>query len=441
MRVHIVSMRSSRVCSVPGVLFGAVLLFAPSGEAFAAPVLERVIILERHGVRTPTDDNETLRKDYSDKDWPKWPDPGQGVLTDHGATAMERIGEGLRLHYSGAGLLPRTGCASAIFIWADAKVPRTVESARAVGRGLNPSPCSTVVKYHLPLNKPDPLFDPVEGGVCPFNDDAARQSVEPRLAMVLRTNKIGYARARTLLQSILTPPLRDCAHVPEPRPKWCLIAGGDNVVPPDGKLSLVGPLAFGSTVSENILLERGQGMADDDVGWGHGNPPNTATIMPLHNLASAVMRSDPYVASRHGSTLMQEILDALDGKPGTFPGSVPLPADAKLVIFLGHDTNIANLGGLLRAFWDLPGEPDRTGPGAAMAFEVWRDGNGPRTVKIKMFYQTLQELRDLTRFGASRPLGALPLAIPGCGRDGVCGLDRLKAALAPALAHDCLKPH
>ncbi len=71
----------------------AVLLAA--SPAAAAPVLEKVVILQRHGVRSPTKALEG---------WAQWP-VAPGELTDHGAAALARMGDALHRHY--ARLLPK----------------------------------------------------------------------------------------------------------------------------------------------------------------------------------------------------------------------------------------------------------------------------------------------------------------------------------------------
>jgi 4-phytase/acid phosphatase len=430
MRVHFVSayLRSSLVSQVLRLVFGAASLAVVSGgpTLAAAPVLERVIVVERHGVRSPTDDPKKLF-DYSSRPWPSWP-VGTGELTDHGFAGVANIGRALRRHYAKLGLLTaHPGCDNAIFIWSDGKYTRTIRSGEAVGLGLNA--CKARIG-HGPENETDPLFDPVGAKVCRVvvRDEIA--SVAPRLKSTLEANAAAYALARTTLQSILTPGWKDC--VLNPKRKECLIAGGDTTLLPDG--SLTGPLALGSTLSENLLLEYGQGMPAAAVGWGMA-PAQLATVMPLHNLFSIVMRSDPYLASRRGSALMQEILDALSGVPSTFKGAVPIPKDARFVLFLGHDTNLSNLGGLLGRQWSLPGEPDATGPAAVMAFELWRTDQGPQ-VAIRMAYPTLGQLRTLA---AVNPLPAVPLPVT-CQNGQPCSPAGLKAKLGPALAQECLKP-
>jgi hypothetical protein len=94
----------------------------------------------------------------------------------------------------------------------------------------------------------------------------------------------------------------------------------------------------------------------------------------------------------------------------------------------------------MRVTLDLPGEPDATGPAAAMAFELWSGPNDTQIVKIRMYYPALQDLRTLAAYGPAHPVPSVNLPVPGCRPGQPCLLSDLKAKLVPMLAADCLKP-
>src|SRR5579872_1724441 len=116
-------------------LVAALLLAAP---AQAAPHLERVVIVLRHGTRPPTVSNADLAK-YADKPWPAWP-VAPGELTPHGGQTVKLMGETVREAYRARRLLPRTGCAapSEVTVWADGADQRTRESGRITAEALQP---------------------------------------------------------------------------------------------------------------------------------------------------------------------------------------------------------------------------------------------------------------------------------------------------------------
>jgi 4-phytase/acid phosphatase len=209
--------------------------------------------------------------------------------------------------------------------------------------------------------------------------------------------------------------------------KKCVIATGLNAVK-RGKLT--GTLAEGSTLSENLLLEYGQGLEDARA----KDAATLAAIMPLHHLYADLARRTPIIAAHGGTLIARQIRDALEPVPG-FEGRAPVPAEARFILLAGHDTNLSNLSGMLGLDWNLPGEPDVTAPDTALAFEVWRDGKA-RFVRIVIYYQTPDQLRALTPIAAHPPHVALSL--PGCGKS--CSLDKTVAALDAPLVQECLKP-
>ncbi|HUO12085.1 MAG TPA: histidine-type phosphatase, partial [Caulobacteraceae bacterium] len=97
-------------------LVAAIAAFA--SPVLAAPHLERVVVVMRHGVRPPTQSNADLAK-YAAEPWPDWPvEPGD--LTPHGGETVRLMGDTLREAYRAAHLLP-SGCAGAgeVTVWAD----------------------------------------------------------------------------------------------------------------------------------------------------------------------------------------------------------------------------------------------------------------------------------------------------------------------------------
>ena len=142
-----------------------------AGAASAAPQLERVVVVMRHGVRPPTQPNEQLRK-YSADAWPAWP-VAAGDLTPHGGQTVALIGKTLRETYVGAGLLPSHGCAGpqAVSVWADGADERTQMSGVVLGAALAGG-CRAPVEWSL--EKPrDPIFGSAAGEACKV--DAAHE--------------------------------------------------------------------------------------------------------------------------------------------------------------------------------------------------------------------------------------------------------------------------
>lgn len=396
-------------------LFGLVALALVVQPVYAAPMLEKVLILERHGVRPPTKPPEAFAK-YSAEPWPQWP-VAPGELTPHGAEAMRAMGEGLRTRY--ASLL--SGCApSSVFVWADNSDQRTRESGKAIATALAPG--CTVTAQWAPEGTHDPLFH--SGGVCRVDEQAAASQVSARFDSMMKADGSRYVHALATLNQILMP---GCAG------DGCPLTG-ETHVSASGKIE--GPLSTAATLSENLLLEYTEGLPDKDVGWGRAAAAEKiAAVMPLHEMEADLTRTTPLLAARNGSLLAEQIAEFL-GAPKRAANLAPLPADARLVVLLGHDTNLSNIAGMLGVSWHLPQQPDSTAPGTALAFEVWR-AHGAERVRVVVLYQTLEQLRS------AAPLNGPPMhvdiSVPGCSGHG-CAPGELAAHLTWTIPPACLTP-
>lgn len=80
---------------------------------------------------------------------------------------------------------------------------------------------------------------------------------------------------------------------------------------------------------------------------------------------------------------------------------------ASLVVFVGHDTNIANLGGLLGVNWQAESYPPNDIPPAGVLFlELWGRGD-KREVRVRFYAQPLEALHAPFD-GEYSPLAAAP---------------------------------
>jgi 4-phytase/acid phosphatase len=123
----------------------------------------------------------------------------------------------------------------------------------------------------------------------------------------------------------------------------------------------------------------------------------------------AAIDRPPFVARASAGPLARAILEALS-----------TPGAASVALFGGHDTNIADLGGLLEIHWRPAGYPaDTVPPGAALGFELWSDRTGRRFVRSFFRSQTMDQLRNLEPLTDSNPVHREYVTIPGCGRADV----------------------
>lgn len=413
----------------------------------AAPAkLKFVVIVSRHGVRSPTGTPDQLNQ-YSDQPWPKWDVP-PGYLTPHGAKLMDLFGGYYRAYYAQQGLLAATGCADAAHVsfYADSD-QRTVETGKSLAEGMFPR-CPPNAQHALAEGEADPLFHSLAAGIGHPDHETAVASINGRIGGRIGDDPAAltdaYRPQLEQLQRILLgcPPASPCPSPDHTAAKLLLdIPASLQTGKGDHLAELKGPLNTASTITENFLLEYANGLPLDQVGWGRIDLSTLKQLLDLHTAASDLTRRSSYLATVQASNLLAHILETLDqavaGKP--VPGALGNPAD-RAVVLIGHDTNLSNLAAMLNIDWLLDGRRDDTPPGGAIVFELWQTAT-PANYEVRVHYtaQTLEQMRSSAPLSLEKPPAKASVFIPGCSSgnaDYACDWksfsQTLKTAINPA---------
>lgn len=404
------------------LLVGYLVLAAPMclpAQSVAPPAkgdqLKLVVILSRHGVRSPTWTEERLNA-YSAKPWPTWP-VAPGELTAHGYELLKTFGGYDRAALAEEGLVSGTGCddAASTYVWADTD-HRTVASGHALAEGLFPG-CGLEV-HSLADGQNDPLFHPVSEAMPAAVADAAFAEFQRRSSAVMPS---AGDPLLTSLQRLLDGCAAEVECVPQTRPKSTLFDTPSAVVRGKGDhlVELQGAWPLASTFSEDLLLEYTEGMPLADVGWSHVDEAEVRRLIALHTRYFDLMHRTPALARLGSAPMLQEIArtlqQAVEGK--AVEGALGGPQD-KLVMVVGHDTNITGIAGLLGVHWALDGRPDDTSPGTELVFELWRSADGGYVVRTLLRQQTLQQMREGRALSVAHPPGQARLNPAGCMAGG-----------------------
>ena len=159
------------------VLFVVAWTIGAAVVAAAPAQLRCVVIITRHGVRSPTWDNARLNP-YAAEPWPQW-SVAPGILTPHGRSLMLLLGTYYREWLTSEHLLNPEGCGDAgrVYIHADTD-QRTLETGRALAEALLPG-CAVAV-HSVPEGSRDPLFNP-SAVVAQTDGEIAAKVVRERL--------------------------------------------------------------------------------------------------------------------------------------------------------------------------------------------------------------------------------------------------------------------
>jgi len=377
--------------------------------------LRFVVILTRHGVRSPTWSQSDLNA-YSAEPWPDWGVP-PGNLTPHGNKLMTQLGSYYRLYFAEAGLLHPTGCGDTghVYIRADVE-SRTLETGRALAAGMMPG-CS--VDMQTVNGGDDPLFSPLKAGIGRPDTALAAASISGRIGASPSALATSYRGALNTLREVLfdcTSPI-PCPAETKPG-KQSILAQESSVEEGKGDhpADLRGPLRIGSTLSEDLLLEYVNGMEGKDLGWGRLDANKLLEVMQLHAAYADLARQTRYIARVQGSNLLSHILRSMQQavQNSAVAGSLGDPSD-QVLLLVGHDTNISNIAGILRIYWLLEGyQAEDTPPGGALVFELWQQGEREWAVSTYYLAQSLDQMRKAMPLTLESPPLKSPIFIPGC---------------------------
>ncbi|HRP72764.1 MAG TPA: hypothetical protein PK743_09045 [Luteimonas sp.] len=366
--------------------------------------LERVVLLMRHGVRPPTR-LPPIAEGLSREPWSTWDVPA-GHLTAHGFQGTVLVGRWHRQALAARGLVPPTACPGEGSIAVRANTDqRTRESARGFLEGFAPQ-CHVEVQ-HSSGHRDDPIFQSIDLDLVEHDRDAARAAVMARVDGQLDNAMAPLAQAFARLDAILgccTPPAciaaglaADCTLSTWPN-GWADTAVGKRV-------KFKGPLDAGGIAAHTLLLEYVEGKPMDQVGWGCATEDDIELLSRIHAAEFDLLYRTPYIAHRGATLILAHVLANFGNH-----------AAPRLDILVGHDTNAANVGGALDLHWHVPGyAPDDAAVGGVMGFELLRDKDGERFVRVSYLAQGTRQLRQLQPLDDANPPYVTYMAQPLCG--------------------------
>jgi 4-phytase/acid phosphatase len=395
---------------------------ATTGNYASSEDLKFVAIVSRHGVRSPTGKTDELNR-YSAQPWPGWNVP-PGYLTEHGAKLMQLFGAYDRQLLISQHLLATDGCEDAkhVSIIADSD-QRTRETGKSLAEGLLPG-CKVEV-HAMAEGTRDPLFHPIATDMNASNQKIAQVALAGRIG----DNPAGLAEVYRPQLQAMEEVLLGCKPgalcSPESASRASLFDIPSSIGPAKGDhfADLHSPLGTAATMAENLLLEYTDAMDLSQVGWGRVDPTRLRELMQIHTANEDVTHGTPYIARAESSNLLTHVLDSLeqavDGK--VVAGALSRPED-RLLIVVGHDTNLANISGALNLSWLIDGRLNDTPPGGALVFELWQK-RGSTDYEVRTFYtaQTLEQMRNATPLDLANPPERVAVFVPGCsGADLSC---------------------
>lgn len=349
--------------------------------------LERLVLVARHGIRSPTQDPLVLGR-LTGRVWPRWP-VGPGQLTPHGRDALRAMTEGLAEWYDLSCHGDDHPCLADTepVIWADSADARTLESGAIMARGLG---ASRIVSHHA--GEHDPVFTGMaaDGAIQKEKDRSDGRDEAHDVLLADRHERPEAVReGLSRLQALFAPQGCDAGQSP------CFSAPLRSAS--DGRLDRRSGPALGASVSENLLLVYLQklGTEGDSPAWlGRIDPSLLAAVLPVHTYLSDLTRRRGVRALRRGEGLAAVIGKFLTGEGVRLPDGSGPDRRTRLLVLAGHDTTLDALAGYYGLSWNFVDQPDPTAPDTVLAFERWRLRDGRAVTRAVVFHQSLDALRQ-----------------------------------------------
>lgn len=399
---------------------------AAAGPA-STPRLLKVVALTRSGVSAPLQ-SEAMLDSWTERTWPKWP-AKRGELTRRGAALVSELWGELRNRYLALGVLPANASPAAVYVRADNRQPARA-TASALLRGLLPQGNSG---YAIDSLSPDPLFHPVQNGMCIFHFAATAKDVLNNMDDGLPGLNAEYAEQLSLLDSIVgSADAELCTRYA--LPPGCRLSSipSSVAIARQGTSAFIqGGLGIASSLTDVFLREFSQ-WPSEPAAWGQADTATMRQILSLHSSVFNAVQRASSVAGAQGSTLLNELLAALQGKMTDSRAN-----RSPIVVFVGSDVSIANVAALLGIHWQASGYPeDLIPPAAVLAFELWQQDEG-QIVRIKFFAHALETLHSSTPFEDEESLAAFSVRV-GKNGDPNLPLDDFYARARAAIRKDCI---
>ena len=391
-------------------------------QVHAAPaddfVLDKVVQVSRHGVRPPTDSAKLAK--VTGRAQPRWSVP-DGHLTGHGYAAAVEMGRYRGQVLRSAGLLP-DGCPASgqVFVRAS-PLQRTQATALALLDGLFPG-CG--LQPSVVQGDKDALFQADKMPFARLDAQRAEDSVLARMGGSVAGAQARYRDAEQQLRNVICAGSAPCSYAEQP---WQLTQDED------GRLAIKG-LGTQANLGETFRLEYSEGLPLDQVAFGHGRSARQVSqLTALTKAKYDFINDSPYIASRGGSQLMNQIALALgQGTPQAKDDPLGMPPDTRFTLLVAHDTNISYLRTLLGFRWSLGDYLEgNIPPVGSLHFERYKQlSSGRYFLRVAFEAQSLEQIRQLTPLTrAQPPLHADMTGTQGCITASVGVLCPLDAAL------------
>ena len=401
--------------------------FYRPGEGYE---LEQVVVLSRHNIRSPLSGNGSALASVTPHEWFAW-SSNPSELSLRGGALETMMGQYFRLWLETEGLVPENWqpADGQTRFYANAK-QRTIATAQYFSSGMLPV-ANVPIETHAEYDTMDPVFLPAFTFVSEAYDEAVHAQIAERYGKGSMSS-VGEAAAESyaLLTDVLDYEDSDGYKSGEYGP---LDPADTDVTLEEGsEPAMVGSLKLACQMADALVLQYYEEPDATAAAFGHElSDEQWRQVSYAKDYYGEVLFGAPLVATNVAHPLLAEIGSELDAKGRVFS------------FLCGHDSNVVSVLAALDAEpYELPGAIEAATPiGCKLVFERWSASDGKSYGRLRLVYQSVEQLRGLSMLTAENPPQSCTLTLRGiaCNEDGLCNYDELRVRIQDATdAYDAL---
>ena len=380
--------------------------------------LEQVVVFSRHGLRAPLASPTSTLGKITPNQWPQWDTPAS-YLTTRGGVLESYFGHYFSEWLVDNKLLTENTCPSEneVYIYTNS-LQRTIATGQYFTVGAFPG-CIVPIIHKEKLGTMDPLFFPVisddnpefkQAAITSINQTANAKGIEGLNQKLSNTyqdlsNIINYTQSTNCLTD------KQCDFTDLPT----------KIIIEKGKEpGITGPLRTGTSIADAFILQYYEGAPLQDIAWGKiKNNKQFEQLVAIKEHYNTVLFGSPVIAKQVAANLINYINQTFSEKNHT-----------KFTFLVGHDSNVASLFSALKIkSYTLPDQFETTPIGGKIVFQKWRDNHsGEALMKIEYFYQSTDQIRNLTQLNRNNPPHKVTLEMENCPTNtmGFCSFSTFK---------------
>ena len=380
--------------------------------------LEQVVVFSRHGLRAPLASPTSTLGKITPNQWPQWDTPAS-YLTTRGGVLESYFGHYFSEWLVDNKLLTENTCPSEneVYIYTNS-LQRTIATGQYFTVGAFPG-CIVPIIHKEKLGTMDPVFFPV------ISDD----NPEFKQAAITSINQTAHAKGIEGLNQKLNNTYQDLSNIINYTQSTNCLADKQcdftdlptKIIIEKGKEpGITGPLRTGTSIADAFILQYYEGAPLQDIAWGKiKNNKQFEQLVAIKEHYNTVLFGSPVIAKQVAANLINYINQTFSEKNHT-----------KFTFLVGHDSNVASLFSALKIkSYTLPDQFETTPIGGKVVFQKWRDNHsGEALMKIEYFYQSTDQIRNLTQLNRNNPPHKVTLATENCPTNtmGFCSFSTFK---------------